>query len=120
MCFPPCASKEWDPFGKLSEIELCKQKRALLKSPTSFSISAQRTRHRMPLSIRLYMNSLAFITWCLSFSAKNQGLDIVPRLLFGRSEFVDVLIESGVARQVGLTAIEKNVGQGSHYINIHG
>ena len=64
--------------------------------------------------MRLSMNSLACMPWCLSselrmyaLSVKNQGLDIVPRLLFGRSEFVDVLIESGVARQVGLTAIEE-------------
>eukprot|EP00439_Symbiodinium_sp_Y106_P075492 s768_g15.t1 len=55
-------SFEWDPFDKLSGVELCKEKRALLKSPTSFS------------------------------------LDIVPRLLFGRSDYVDVLVESGVAR----------------------
>ena len=37
-----CIAQEWDPFGKLSEIELCKEKRALLKNPTSFSVVSEK------------------------------------------------------------------------------
>ena len=34
-----------------------------------------------------------------------EGVDLVPRLLYGRSQHVDCLIESGVARPGGLVSL---------------
>ena len=39
-----------------------------------------------------------WIRWIPWAYAQPPGIDLVPRLLYGRSEHVDVLIESGVAR----------------------
>lgn len=52
-----------------------------------------------------YFHSWSFLLRFSSF-VHFGGLDLVPRLLYGRSEHVDVLIESGVARHFRVGGVQ--------------